>query len=90
MTRKPKSESLDADLAASVTRGLSDIENGRYHPFDAEKIRARATAELETEIRASIKSAEEDIAAGRFTPLGSREDFIAELKARNLASKKKG
>lgn len=42
-------EQGDAELLASVKRGLSDIENGRYHPFDAEKLRAQAKAELAAE-----------------------------------------
>lgn len=38
------------------------------------------------EILASIKSGVEDIAAGRFTPLGTREEFIARARA-NHANK---
>ena len=33
-------------LIASVHRGLADIEHGRYHTFDAEKIRTRAREKL--------------------------------------------
>lgn len=40
----------------------------------------------EAEIRASIQSGIEDIAAGRFTPLGTREEFIARARA-NHANK---
>lgn len=37
------------ETVASVRRGLSDIELGHYHPFDAEKIRKQAKAELKAE-----------------------------------------
>lgn len=89
MSRKPKSESLDADLAASVKRGLSDIENGRYHPFDAEKIRSRANAELEAEIAKHVKgltAAAQQLGDGIFDP-DTPEEMAAKIRAGYKARK---
>ena len=36
----------DADLLASVKRGLADIEHGHTHAFDADALRKQAKAEL--------------------------------------------
>lgn len=76
---------LAGPLADHVNRR---VETALYNTH-SEYIRDLVRRDMEAEIRASIQSAEEDIAAGRFTPLGTKEETLARLKANNAANKKK-
>ena len=41
LIRREMEKSDTLSLAASVQRGISDVEQGRYAPFDADAIRSR-------------------------------------------------
>lgn len=75
---------LSGPLADHVNR---QVDSALYSSH-SEYIRDLIRRDLEAEMRANIRSAEEDIAAGRTMPLGTRQDFLAELKANNRAAKK--
>ena len=44
LVRRDMIQSGDSELEASISRGLSDIEQGRYEPWDAEKSLKRSIA----------------------------------------------
>ena len=75
---------LSGPLADHVNRR---VETALYNTH-SEYIRDLVRRDMEAEIRVSIQSAEEDIAAGRFTPLGSREEFIARARNNHAAKTK--
>jgi antitoxin ParD1/3/4 len=49
LIRRNMERDSTATLEADILRSLSDLEHGRYHPFDIEKIRKKAKAELRNE-----------------------------------------
>ena len=42
-------EQDNADLKDNIRQGISDIKAGHYHPFDPEKIRRQANADMDSE-----------------------------------------
>lgn len=46
LIRRHMEKDGDEALLASMQRGLADVEHGRTHPFDAERIRKKAKAEI--------------------------------------------
>lgn len=54
---------------------------------DEEYIRDLVRRDMEAEQLANIRTAEDDIAAGRTRPLGTKAEFMAELETNYLASK---
>lgn len=80
---------LNVRFAGPLADHIERRVKSQVYNTSSEYLRDLVRRDMEAEQLANLRTAEDDIANGRTTPLGTKAEFMAELKANYLASKKR-